>query len=123
MDGSQAALSSLLIHHKVVESLVSVVILNKLRVDDGTRLRILKAVAVLQEDPLIDSLVHNNQSKLWNVSLVAEAVDHLSELTDLLGEDLLPHLLANTIAEDDNLSWHVANIIAKALEGLPQAIV
>ena len=65
---SGASLGSTLRHQEEVEALVVLLVLNQVGVDDAARRRVLHPVAmlVLDEDPLVDALVHNNQSDRRN---------------------------------------------------------
>lgn len=97
-------MSGLLGYQEEVEALVVVLVLNELAVDDTTGLRVAGlAVSVLDEHSLVDSLVDHNKSDGWHRELVVEWLDCFLELGDLLGDDLVSHLLSDTVSVDDDL--------------------
>lgn len=98
------ALCCLLWYQKEVEALVVILILYQLAVDDTSRLRVRGlTIRSLDEHSLVDPFVHNHKSEIWHGELVVEWPHSFFELSDLLRDDLVSHLLTDTISVDDDL--------------------
>lgn len=104
MSWSYASLGGLLRNKEEVEALVVILVFNKLAVNDTTRLRIRRlAISVLDEHSLVDSFVDNDKSDGRLRELVVKWLDSFFELSDLLSNDLVSHLLSNSVSVDDDL--------------------
>ena len=104
MSWGYASLGSLLGNKEEVEALVVVLVLHELAVNDTARLRIRSlTISVFDEHSLVDSLVHNDKSECRHCKLVVQRLNRGLELSDLLGNDLVSHLLSYSIHVDDDL--------------------
>lgn len=104
MSWSYASLGGLLGNKEEVEALVVILVFNKLAVNDTTWLRIRRlAISVLDEHSLVDSFVDNDKSDGRLRELVVKWLDSFFELSDLLLNDLVSHLLSNSVSVDDDL--------------------
>ena len=114
VSGSHATLRRLLRHQEEVEASVVLLVLNQRRVDDAAWRWVLhsSAVSALDEHPLVDPLVHNNQSDWWDSrQLVVEGLQDLLELLDFLFNDLVSHTFSNSISVDDDLRGKVSLVL------------
>ena len=60
----------------------------------------------MNEDSLVNSLVHNNQSNVWDrAESVVEWLKSFLELLDLTCNDLVSHGFTDSISVDDDLVW------------------
>jgi hypothetical protein len=91
--GDHATLSSLLRNQIEIILNIGIFILNHIGVDQTTWRRVLEIpVIILNEEPLVDALVHKNDSDVrLLVCLVVEFVHCLLELRDLCLHNLLSH--------------------------------
>jgi hypothetical protein len=71
-------------------------------------------VALLLEDTLSNSLVHNDESDLWyllaSVFIILFRED-LFELVQFLGDNHLSHGITNTVSVDEDVVWHGSFIV------------
>ena len=68
--------------------------------------------AVLHEEALCDAFVHNNERDLWRVaSSVVQLSEGISELLDLLADDLLALCVAYTITVDDKVRRELSVVV------------
>ena len=126
MNWSDASLGSLLWHQVEVELLVTLVILDQLRVDDASWLRVISlTISSCDEHSLVDSFVHDNKSDWrWATDLIVEWLEGLLELSNLLLNDLVSHLCSNSISVDEDLSWLLTFVVVgKAFDCFDQASV
>jgi hypothetical protein len=126
MNWSDTSLSGLLWHQVEVELLIAIVVLDKLRVDDASWLRVVGlTISASNEHSLVDSLVHDNKSDWrWATDLVVEWSESFLELSDLLLNDLVSHLSTNSISVDQDLGWLFTFVVQlKAFNGFNQASV
>ena len=104
MSWSHAPLGSLLWNQEEVEALVVILVLDELVVNDTSRLGVGGlSVSVLNEHSLVDSFVHYYKSEGWHRELVVQRLDRCLELSNLLGNDLVSHLLSYSVSVDDDL--------------------
>jgi len=108
-----AALGGLLRHQEEIEAFVANLILNETRVDDATWWRVINlVVSALNKHPLMDPLVHDSKCDCWLFScLVVERRKSCLKLSDLLRDDLVSHLLANSISVDNDLLGEVTLVV------------
>lgn len=126
MSRGDASLSRLLWYQEEVEALIVGFILHKTCVNDATWRRVLNLVTMtsLDEHSLVDPLVHHNERDLWKVCrFVVHRLNGFFELRDLLVNDLVSHLLANSIPVDDDLCWKLPLIFAELSQRIGQALV
>lgn len=91
--------------------------LDKGAIDDATGGRVLKVASlVLYEEALRDSLVHNDEGNARLLTVAIDFHEHLLELSDLRGDDLVSHGITDTISVDDKVSGKVR--LVSLLEGL-----
>ena len=107
MNWSNTSLSGLLWHQVEVELLITIVVLDQLRVDDASRLRVVSlTISTSDEHSLVDSLVHDNKSDWrWTTDLVVEWLEGFLELSNLLLNDLVSHLGTDSISVDEDFGW------------------
>lgn len=105
MSRRDAALGGLLRHQEEVEAFIASLILNETRVDDATWWRVIHlVVSALNEHPLMDPLVHNSKCDCWWMRrLVVERQKSCLKLSNLLSDELVSHLLADSISVDNDL--------------------
>lgn len=118
-------MGGLLRNKEEVEALVVILVFNKLAINDTTWLRIRRlAISVLDEHSLVDSFVDNDKSDGRLRELVVKWLDSFSELMDLLLNDLVSHLLSNSVSVDDDLR-RVGSLVfvGKGLDSTDQASV
>ena len=117
MNWSHTSLSSLLRHKEKVKALVSFAVLDKVCINDRAWRWILSlAISSLNEHSLVDSLVDNDKSD-WrrSTNLIVERLKSFLELCDLLIDDLLSHLLSNSISIDEKFRWRFTSMIVLKL--------
>lgn len=86
----------------------------------------------LLEEPLANTLVHDDQSDLRSLLLLlffnvvlADSVlksHNLVELGEFLVNDLLAHAVTDTITVDENVLWHLTVEVPVALEGTLEVV-
>lgn len=114
---SDTSLSGLLRDQEEIEALILAFILNKVGVNDGSRRWIVILLAILDEHSLVDSLVDYDQSNRRNTwCRVVDWLKGLFELGDLLINDLVSHLLSDTISVNYDFSGRLT--IAVLGEGI-----
>jgi hypothetical protein len=125
MSWSYASLGGLLGNKEEVEALVVILVFNKLAINDTTRLRIRRlAISVLDEHSLVDSFVDNYKSDGRLRELVVKWLDSFFELSDLLSNDLVSHLLSNSVSVDDDLRREGSLVfVGKGFDSTNQASV
>ena len=126
MRWGNTSLSGLLGHQEEIKALVVQLVLDKVGVNDATWLRVLNTTtARLEEHPLVDPLVDHHQRDLdRSCSLVVEGLESFFELSDLLVEDLVSHLLTYTIPVDDDLGGELIPVVLSEVStGIDQAPV
>ena len=99
--------------------------LNEPAIDNAARRWVDKVTpAVFDKEALCDTLVHHNESDLGRCSqAILHVLKRLSELLDLLVDDLSSHSVANTVAEDDEVSGQLAVMLLREdVDGLFQRI-
>lgn len=99
--------------------------LNEPAIDNAARRWVHKVTpAVLDKEALRDTLVHYNESDLgWCSQAILHVLKRLSELLNLLVDDLSSHGVANTVAEDDEVSGQLAVVLLREdVDGLFQRI-
>lgn len=108
-------MSCLLRDQEEVETLIGVLILDKLGVNDTSRWWILHCLSVsaLDEHPLVDSLVHDDESDLRRVHLVVERLDSFLELLYLFVNDLRELSFTNSVSVDDDLVWQRSIVLGR----------
>jgi len=123
---SDATLRGLLWNQEEVKSLIFV-ILDELLVNDAAGWRVLdgSSIPASHEHSLVDPLVDHGQSDGRSAAhLVVQGLQGLLELTDLLGDDLVSHLVTHTISVDDDLGWSLALMaVLELLNGGDQASI
>ena len=89
--------------------------LDESTVDNAARRRVDEiASAVLDEEALSDSLVHNDQSDLGRCGQsILHLAESLPELLNLLVYDLRAHSVADTVAEDDEVGGELAVVVGR----------
>lgn len=112
-------------------------LLDEAIIDVGTLWRVVDVVLAvvllsLLEEPLANTLVHNNQSDLRRTLLLffgdvvlADSVlkcHNLVELGEFLVNDLLAHAVTDTITVDENVLWHLTVEVPVALEGTLEVV-
>lgn len=105
---SDATLRGLLRNQEEVKSLGTLVVLDEVLVDDTTRWWVFggPTVSASHEHPLVDPLVDHGQGHGRRAAdLVVQGLKGLLELADLLVDDLLSHLVTDSISVDDDLGW------------------
>ena len=126
MSRCDAALGGLLRHQEEIEAAIASLILNETRVDDATWWRVINlVVSALDKHPLMDPLVHDSKCDCWWICcLVVERRKSCLKLSDLLRDDLVSHLLANSISVDNDLGRIVSAIVfGKTLDGTIDAFI
>lgn len=118
-------MGGLLGNKEEVEALVVILVFNKLAINDTTRLRIRRlAISVLDEHSLVDSFVDNYKSDGRLRELVVKWLDSFFELSDLLSNDLVSHLLSNSVSVDDDLRREGSLVfVGKGFDSTNQASV
>lgn len=113
MGWGDTSLSGLLGHQEEIKAFVFQLVLDKVGVNDATWLWVLHApIATLKEHSLVDPLVNHNESDFdWLCQLVVKRLESFFELSDLLVEDLVSHLLTYTVPVDDDLSWKLVLVV------------
>lgn len=112
VSGSHAALGGQLGNQEEVIALVSIAVLNKTQVYDCAWLWVQHLlVVVLDEHSLVDPLVDHDKSDQRWVHVVESILEDGLELGDLSVDDLLAHLVADTIAVDDDFLRIGADIL------------
>ena len=106
----------------VVKLLVAVVVLHERVVQNSAGLGILE-LPILSEHTLIYALVDDDQSEHGRLSLVAVLSDGLAELAYLFADDLVAHLLADTVAEHDDSLRRGANVLLVLGESVSETAV
>lgn len=100
--------------------------LHKSLVDDAARGWVDKvASVVLDEEALRDALVDHDEGDLGLLpSLVVQLSEGLTELVDLLVDDLVTLCVTNTIAEDDEVGGELAiMMLSEDLDSLLQRLL
>lgn len=125
MGGKDAALVSTGGRHEEIE-LLSVTVLIVVRgtgsldegaIDDATGGRVLQvALSVLDEEALRDALVHHDEGDARLLTVTVNLREHLLELGDLRGDNLVSHGITNTVSVDDEVGGQVR--LVSLLEGL-----
>ena len=127
MDWGHASLGGLLRHKEEVEALDASVVLDEVVVDDAAWWRVLSSATVSTHDehPLIDPLVDDCESNWWwSTHLVVQRLESFLELTNLALNDLVSHLIANTVSVDDELGGHLTLVaILELLDGSDEASI
>lgn len=121
------ALSRTRRHHKEVEGLGFVAVLDQSTVHNAAGRRIYKLTGALflDKETLRDSLVNDDEGDLWRLgSTVVQFAEGLAELLNLLVDDLLALGIADTIAVDDQVRWELPVVVLREdLNGLLQAVL
>lgn len=81
------------------------------------------SIAIVNKEPLSDSLVNNDQSDVWRLThLVVHLVNHFLELSDFLLDDLSSHSITYSVSVDDKVvREHLLRMsFFKCLDCLPQ---
>lgn len=121
------ALSRTRRHHKEVEGLGFVAVLDQSTVHNAARRRIYKLTSALflDKEALRDSLVNDDEGDLWRLcSTVVQFAEGLTELLNFLVDDLLALGIADTIAVDDQVRWELPVVVLREdLNGLLQAVL
>jgi hypothetical protein len=116
MSGGNTSLGSELGNKEEVEA-VLIGILNQVSINDRSRGRVDEVLGTFlsfNEESLVDSLVNNYEGDGRNILSVINLLNDFLELSDLLSNNLISHLLTNTVSENNNLVRHV--IVVHLLE-------
>lgn len=117
MSWRDAALGCQLRHQEEIEALVFLSVLNKLGINDGSRLWIGCIRALSDKHSLINPLVNHDEWYLGHGHWVAKDLgEDGSELLDLSIDDLLSLLLTDTVSEDNDLFRIVAVFILELIK-------
>lgn len=124
---SDATLRGLLWNQEEVKSLGSLVVLDEVLVNDTTRWWVFggSTVSTSHEHSLVDPLVDHGQGDGRRAAdLVVQGLEGLLELAHLLVDDLLSHLVTDTISVDDDLSWSLTLMaVLELLNGSDKASI
>ena len=113
MNRSNTTLSCHLRNQEEVEALVAFAVLDESSINDGSRFWILSiSISSISEHSLVDPLVHNYQGNWrWSTYLIVDWFESFLELSDFFFNDLVSHLLSNTVSVDDKLGWRLTIMI------------
>lgn len=124
VSGKDAALSRTRRHHEEVECFGLIAVLDKPTIDDTARRRVdeLTTALILDEEALGDALVYDNKADLRRLSsFIVQLTEGLTELFDLLSDDLLTLGITDTITVDDQMGReHAVVVLGKDLNRLLQ---
>lgn len=127
MSWGDTSLSSLLRNQEEIEALIVLLVLHKIGINDAAWWRVVDGLAIsaLNEHPLVDSLVDDDESDWRNTTdCVVDRLQGFLELGDLFVDDLLSHGFSDTVSVDEDLGWQIALVfIREALNGIDHASI